>query len=92
MRKSILLSTPSKLNALISKISSERLKLAIQSFRIENKELKEKVMELQQELLKSSLKVSENLGEGQTSIMAGADQRYIPSFIKVLFKMNNRSI
>ena len=54
--------------------------------------MKEKVMELQQELLKSSLKVSENLGEGQTSIMAGADQRYIPPFIKVLFKMNNRSI
>ena len=49
-------------------------------------------MELQQELLKSSLKVSENLGEGQTFIMAGADQRYIPPFIKFLFKMNNRSI
>ena len=51
-----MLSTPVKLNAAISKTSSERLKLTIQNFRIENKELKEKVMELQQELSKSSLK------------------------------------
>ena len=39
-------------------------------------------MELQQELLKSSLKVSENLGEDLTSIMVGADQRDIPPFMK----------
>ena len=73
-----MLSTPVKLNAPVSKTSSERLKLTIQSFRIENKDLKEKVMELQQELSKSSLKVSENLGEDLTSIMDGADQRDIP--------------
>ena len=77
-----MLSTPAKLNAPISKTSSERLKLTIQSFRIENKELKEKVMELQQELSKSSFKVSENLGEDLTSIMAGVDQRDIPPFMK----------
>ena len=81
-RQSIMLSTPAKLNAPISKTSSERLKLTIQSFRIENKELKEKVMELQQELSKSSFKVSENLGEDLTSIMAGVDQRDIPPFMK----------
>ena len=54
--QSIILSTPDKLNATISKTSSERLKLTIQRFRMENKEFKEKVMELQQELSKSSLK------------------------------------
>ena len=81
-RRSIMLPTPAKLNAPISKTSSERLKLTIQSFRIENRELKEKVMELQQELSKSSLKVSENLGEDLNSIMAGADQRDIPPFMK----------
>ena len=47
-RQSIMLSTPAKLNAPISKTSFERLKLTIQSFRIENKELKEKVTEFQQ--------------------------------------------
>ena len=82
-RQSIMLSTPAKLNVPISKTSSERLKLTIQSFRIEKKELKEKVMELQQELSKrNSLKVSGNLGEDLTSIMAGADQRDIPAFMK----------
>ena len=83
-RQPIILSTPAKLNAPISKTSSERLKLTIQSFRIENKELKEKVMELQQELSKSSLKVSENLDEDLTSIMAGVDQRDILPFMKFL--------
>ena len=63
------------------KTSSERLKLTIQSFIIENKQLKEKGMELQQELSESSLKVSKNLGEDLTSIMAGADQRDIPPFM-----------
>ena len=61
--QSIILSTPDKLNATISKTSSERLKLTIQRFRMENKEFKEKVMELQQVFSKSSLKVSENLDE-----------------------------
>ena len=37
-----------------------------------------------------TFKVSENLGEDLTSIMAGADQRDIPSFIK--FFGNSRSI
>ena len=81
-----MLSTPAKLNVPISKTSSEHLKLIIQSFRIENKELKEKVMELQQELSKSSLKVSENLGEDLTSTMAGADQRDIPPFMKFFWE------
>ena len=48
-------------------------------------------MELQQELSKSSFKVSENLGEDLTSIMAGVDQRDIPPFMKFFWK-NNRSI
>ena len=47
--------------------------------------MKEKVMELQQELSKSSLKVSENLGENLTSIMAGADQHDIPATFYEVF-------
>ena len=38
-------------------------------------------MELQQELSKSFLKVSENLGEDLTFTMAFADQRDIPPFM-----------
>ena len=76
-----MLSTPAKLNAPISKISSERLELTIQSFRIENKQLKENVIELQLELSKSSLKVSEHLDEDPTSIMASAGQHDISPFM-----------
>ena len=80
-RQSIMLSTP-----------VERLKLTIQSFRIENKELKEKVMELQQELSKSYLKVSEKLGEDLTSIMASADQRDIPPFMNFFWEEQQKYI
>ena len=40
-------------------------------------------MDLLQELSKSSIKVSENLSENLTSIMAVADQRDIPTFYEV---------
>ena len=89
-RQSIMLSTPAKLNAQIWKTSSERLKLTIQSFKIENKELKEKVMELQQELSKSSLKVSLNLGEDLTFIMTAADQLDIPPFMIFFWKKQQK--
>ena len=57
-----------------------------------SKESKEKVMELQQELSKSSLKVSENLGEDLTSIMAGADQHDISPFIKSFWEEQQKYI
>ena len=43
--------------------------------------LKGKVMELQQGFSKLSVKVSENLSEDLTSIMADAEQRDIPPFM-----------
>ena len=49
-------------------------------------------MELQQELSKSSFKVSENLGEDLTSIMAGADQRNIPPFMKFFWEEQQKYI
>lgn len=90
--QSIILSTPDKLNATISKTSSQRLKLTIQRFRMENKEFKEKVMEFQQELSKSSLKVSKNLGEQFTSIKAGVDQREIPPYMKLFWEEQQKYI
>ena len=66
-----MLSTPAKLITSILKPSSERSKLTIQSLRMKKKkESKEKVIELQQKLSKSSLQVLENLGADLTSIMA----------------------
>ena len=43
-------------------------------------------MRLQKELSKSSLKISENLVEDLTSIMAGADQHDIPTFNEVFLE------
>ena len=80
------------MHAPISKTPSECLKLTIQSFRLENKEFKEKVMHFQQEVPKSSLKVSENLGEGLTSIMAGTDKRDIPTFMKYFWEEQQKYI
>ena len=66
-----MLSTPAKLITSILKPSSERSKLTIQSLRMKKKkESKEKVIELQQKLSKSSLQVLENLGADLTSIVA----------------------
>ena len=47
--------------------------------------MKEKVMKFQQELSKSSLKLSENLGEDLTSVVAGANQRNITPSMRVFF-------
>ena len=81
-----MLSTRAKLNAAFSKTSSEHIKITIQSLRIEKKALKEKVMEVQQELSKSSLQVTQNLDEDLISIVVGADQRDIPPFLKYFWE------
>lgn len=52
---------------------------------MENKKLKEKATELQQELSNSSFKNSENLGEDLNSIKASADQREIPHLLRSFF-------
>ena len=77
-----MLSTPAKLNAPISKTSSERLKLTIQSFRIENKELKEKVVKPQQELSKLSLEILENQGEDRKIAVRSAAEALILKLLK----------
>ena len=80
------------MHAPISKTPSECLKLTIQSFRLENKEFKEKVMHFQQEVPKSSLKVSENLGEDLASITGGAGKRDIPTFTKFFWEEQQKYI
>ena len=84
-----MLSIPAKLNAPFSKTSSERLKLTIQSLRIEKIALKEKVMELQQELSKSSLKVTQNLGE---DLYGRCRPTCIPPFLKFFWEEQQKYI
>ena len=77
---------PAKPKAPISKTSSTRIKLTLQQYRIENKFLREKNDELQQEICKSSVKVSTDLGNDMVTIMSGADQSKISPFMKFFWE------
>ena len=61
--------TPAKTNAPISQTSSERLKLTIQTYQMRNKELKIKLEQLREEILKASLPVSSDLSNDFKSII-----------------------
>ena len=47
---------PAKINAPISLTAPDRLKLSMQSYRLENKQLKNEIERLQKELQKSSVR------------------------------------
>ena len=61
--------TPTKTNTPISQTSSERLKLTIQTYQMRNKELKIKLEQLREEILKASLPVSSDLSNDFKSII-----------------------
>ena len=61
--------TPTKTNTPISQTSSERLKLTIQTYQMRNKELKIKLEQLREEILKASLPVSSDLNNDFKSII-----------------------
>ena len=61
--------TPAKTNTPISQTSSERLKLTIQTYQMRNKELKIKLEQLREEILKASLPVSSDLSNDFKSII-----------------------
>ena len=60
---------PSKTNAPISQTFSERLKVTIQIYQMENKELKMKLEQLQEEISKASLSDSADLSNNIKSII-----------------------
>ena len=86
IRKEKIINTPAKIKAPISQTSSQRLKLTIQSIRIENKELKEKIEHLQAEIAKNSLTVDSNLSEDLVSIMSDTDQTKLSPFMKLFWE------
>ena len=69
--------TPAKTNAPISQISSECLKLTIQTYQMKTNYTIMKLGQLQQEITKVSLEVSANLSNDFTSIILEIDQRKI---------------
>ena len=69
--------TPAKTNTPVSQISSECLKLTIQTDQMKTNYTIMKLGQLQQEITKASLEVSANLSNDFTSIVLEIDQRKI---------------
>ena len=77
---------PAKTNAPISQTSSERLKVTIQTYRMENKEFKMKLGQLQEEISQASLPDSADLSNDFKSIILETDQRKISPFMRLFWE------
>ena len=73
---------PLKSKAPISLTSPERIKVAFQSYRIENKMLKSQIQNLQHEISKSSMKVDDGLSADLIKIMSNAEKPEVSPFMK----------
>ena len=69
-----------------SQTSSECLKVTIQTYRMENKELKMQLGQLQEEISKASLPVSADLSNDFKSIILETDQREISPFMRLFWE------
>ena len=78
--------TPAKLHAPISLTSPERIKLALQEYRLENKQLKTELECMKQEIQKSSVPVSSELSRDLIDIMSNASIKNIPPFMKLFWE------
>ena len=83
---------PAKPNAPVSLTSPDRLKASLQNYRIENKELKNQIYKLQNELKKSSVKTSESLNKDLVSIMTSANPSKVSPFMKFFWEEQQKYI
>ena len=85
-RKQESIVSPAKPNAPISLTSPERIKLTLQNYRLENKELKAQIQSLQSELSNKSLPVTESLNQDLRTIMSNADSTKLTPFMKLFWE------
>ena len=85
-RKANSLTMPLKPKAPISLTSPERIKVAIQSYRIENKMLKSEIQNLQNKISKSSMKVDDGLNADLIKIMSNAEKSEVSPFMKLFWE------
>ena len=85
-RKANISSLPVKANAPISLTSPSRLKATIQSFRIENKQLKIELQKMSDEIAKYSVQIGHNLSNDLVTIMANTDKEQISPFMKMFWE------
>ena len=77
---------PAKLNAPISLTSPDRVKLSMQNYRIENKQLNDEIKKLQQLIKDSAVPASKNLDDDLKSIMSNADPSKVSPFMKFFWQ------
>ena len=85
-RKSQMSQIPAKPNAPISSTSTERIKLTLQHYRLENKELTTHIKQLQDEISKSSMNVSNEMSKDLITVMSNADQSNVSPFMKFFWE------
>jgi len=85
-KKAYNLSLPAKPNAPIKSTSTDRIKLAMQSFRIETKELKAQIKELQQEISTNSIAIDNELNDDFKSIMSKVDESKLSPFMRFFWE------
>ena len=78
--------TPAKLHAPISLTSAEYIKLALQEYRLENKQLKNELESMKQEIHKSSVPVSSELSRDLVGIISNASIKNVLSFMKLFWE------
>ena len=83
---------PIKAKAPISLTSPERIKVTIQSYRLENKMLRTEIKKLQDEISKSSIKIDEELNADLVSIMSNANQSKVSPFMKFFWDEQQKYI
>ena len=91
-RKANSLTITLKRKAPISLTSPERIKVTIQSYRIENKMLKSEIQNLQHEISKSSRKIDNGLSADLIKIMSNADKSEVSPFMKFFWEEQQKYI
>ena len=64
----------------------ERIKLTFQNYRLENKSLKENIVEVQEEISLLSVPVSTELSDDMVTIISNADHSKISPFMKFFWE------
>ena len=83
---------PLKPKAPISLTSPERIKVTIQSYRIENKMLKSEIQNLQHEISKSSMKIDDGLSVDLIKIMSNVDKSEVSPFMNFFWEEQQKYI
>ena len=70
--------------ASLSQTSTERIRITLHNFRLENKQLKEQVLKLQEEIKSSAVEVGSELSKDFISVISNSNKP-MPEFMKLFW-------